>query len=97
MPAGPRTPTLSPLVSQICDELPSNIAKLYWHVPRLVWNARVPSGDLLSHGAWQLHGARVELIRGILQLFGATQLAWHLVPRLRLHLRRLSHVKTVQL
>src|ERR1700730_13704708 len=65
----------SPLTSRTCNELPATTGKLYWHVPMLVWNVRVRSGDLLSRGARRQHGARVRLVRGTRQLFGASRLA----------------------
>src|SRR6266853_2672267 len=61
----------SPLTSRTCDELPATTGKLYWHVPMLVWNVRVRSGDLPSLGAQRQHGARVRRVRGTQQLSGA--------------------------
>src|SRR6266403_4755838 len=66
------------LTSWTRDELPATTEKPYWHVLMLVWNARVPSGDLLSHGARRQHRARVRRVRGTRQLFGASHLTWPL-------------------
>lgn len=65
----------SPLTSRTSDELLATTEKLYSNIPRLVWKARVRSGDLPSRGARRQHGARVRRVRGIRQLFGATHLA----------------------
>ena len=64
-----------PLTSRTSDELPATTEKLYSNIPRLVWKARVRSGDLPSRRARRQHGARVRRVRGIRQLFGATHLA----------------------
>jgi hypothetical protein len=61
---------------RISDELLETTGKLYWHVPLLAWNARVPSGVLLSRGAPRRRGARVRRARGIRQLFDVSHLAW---------------------
>src|SRR5271157_1117184 len=73
--AGPRAPMPSLLPSRTCDEPLANIARLCWHVLKLVWNVRVQSDDLLSRGVLRPHGARVQPVREIRQLFGATRLA----------------------
>src|ERR1700737_955038 len=73
--AGPRTLMASPMCSRTADELLATTGKLCWHVPMLVWNARVRSGDLLSRGARRQHGARVRRVRGVRQLFGASHVA----------------------
>ena len=65
----------SPLTSRTSDELLATTEKLYSNIPRLVWKARVRSGDLPFRGARRQHGARVRRVRGIRQLFGATHLA----------------------
>ena len=72
---GPRALMPAPLTSRISDELLATPEKLYRHVQAPVWNARVRSGGLLSHGARRPHGARVRRVRGIRQLFGASRLA----------------------
>jgi len=66
---------VSPPPSRTSDELPATSGKPYWHVPRLAWNARARSGDLLSRGERRRHDARVRRVRGIRQLFGASHLA----------------------
>src|ERR1700730_5571450 len=73
--------------SRTSDELLAPIGKLYWHVPTLVWNAHVPSGDLLFHGVLRQRGARVRQVHGIRQLFGASHLASSFHPRFPLHSR----------
>src|SRR5260370_18934456 len=75
-----------PLPSRISDGPPATTGKLYWHVPRLAWNARVRSGDLVYRGARRQHGARVRRARGMRQLFGESHLA-RLFPWLPWHLR----------
>src|ERR1700676_2272377 len=78
--------------SRICGELLATLGKLYWHALGPVWNARARSGDLLSRGARRRHGARVQRVRGIRQLFGASHLAWCFLsplfdPRFPFHFR----------
>ena len=75
--AGSRALMAFPLTAWISDELLATPGKPCWHVPLLVWNARVRSGDLLSRDVRRQHGARVRRVRGIRQLFGASP--WHSV------------------
>ena len=73
--AGPRTLKAFPLTAQISDELPRTTGTLYWHVRAPVWNAHVPSGDLLSRDGRQQTGARVQRVRGTRRPFGASHSA----------------------
>src|SRR6266478_3712555 len=66
---------LSLLTWRTSGELPATTGKLYWHVPRLVWNARVRSGDHPLRGVQRRYGARVRRVRGIRRLFGGSHLA----------------------
>ena len=63
-----------PLSATSDEHLPTT-AWLYKHVPTLVWNARVLSGDLLSRGALRQLGVRAPRVRGIRQLSGVSRLA----------------------
>ena len=65
----------SPLTSRTSDGLLATTEKPDSNIPTLVWNARIRSGGLFSRGARRQHGARVRQVRGIPQLYGASQLA----------------------